>query len=312
MSDPYGDSPDYRPPAWGGIGKLSRNEYRSTLWNHGLTPNETFVILDDRHGKFYPRGCRGFINDIEIWCKNDAGAPQTITVYIAPSIGMGYTYTEDITIPANAGWAWRPAAFEIMWNYDSLFIWIVNESANVHHGYDTGTPFDGWRSGDEGATWTPQNRRYWFRVVMEGETRGDVPVSGTINIIPIPSVAATRLYTAPVQIPLAETTMYTLDGAGVTEILTFVVTTLADSHRTVCRVYCDGNLSLVYDFLTLNLWGHTALTPAIQLIAYAANGDCYIQITAHFHFRRQLRLTMEAVNTANQTCNVDGLVNMIR
>ena len=173
------------------IDKLTVGAYterRSTLSNNGATPAWTYATGDSRRGKFFPRGCRGFINTIDVYCKDAGAAGGTITVYISPHPSMGYVAIADVTVGAGASADWRSATFNRMWNYDSLFIFVLCSSSDINHGYDSGTPYDYYTSSDAGATWATMNYRNWFRAVMKGETVGDVPVSGVVNVVEIPTV----------------------------------------------------------------------------------------------------------------------------
>jgi len=175
------------------IDKLTVGAYtenRRTLSNNGATPGWSYVTGDMRRGKFFPRGCRGFIDKVDVYCKDAGTTGGTIIVYISPHPTMGYVAGAGITVPAGADPAWRSADFRLMWNYDSLFIFVVASSIDIVHGYDTGEPYDSFASDDAGETWRHEDCRRWFRVVMKGQTVGDVPVSGTINTIKIPNVLA--------------------------------------------------------------------------------------------------------------------------
>jgi len=175
------------------IDKLTQTAYterRVTLSNNGATPIWTYQTGAKRIGKFFPRGCRGFISTIDVYCKDAGTAGGTITVYISPHPTMGYIASATVTVPAGGAASWRSATFNRMWNYDSLFIFVVSSSTDIQWGVDSGTPQDGWYSTDGGATWTLDPWRHWFRAAIQGMTVGDVPVSGTLNAIEIPSVAA--------------------------------------------------------------------------------------------------------------------------
>ena len=200
------------------IDKLTVGAYtedRRTLSNNGETASWGYKTGDGRYGKFFPRGCRGFIGYIQVHSRDSGTSGGTITVYLAPHPGVGYVASADVTVPAEGPAAWRSASFQRMWNYDSMFIFVVCSSASIQFGYDDETPPDTYESNDAGATWIGLIRRCWFRAVMGGETVGDLPVSGTINIIPVPAVT-TGAYTSDwvTVASLATVTLITVNGPG--------------------------------------------------------------------------------------------------
>lgn len=177
------------------IDKLTQTAYvedRRTLSNNGETPTWTATTGNSRTGKFFPRGCRGFINTINVYCKDAAAAGGTITVYLSPHPSMGYIASADVTVPAEGAAAWRSATFNRMWNYDSMFIFIVCSNSNTQFARDTVEDPDQFFSTDSGATWTAESYRSWFRAVMKAMTVGDLPVSGTINTIELLSETSAR------------------------------------------------------------------------------------------------------------------------
>lgn len=184
------DQPDYSVPSLGPISKESRLSWRSQLSNNGTTPTEISPGPYHYHGKFFPRGCRGFIHELEIYVRNPAVVDDYVHVHFSPEPGMTNVFDVRLTVPALTDPGWITLTIDRFWNYDSLFIWMmVYVAGRVYINYDTGAPRDCYYSTDE-ENWVPYNRRLWIRVNFEGETAGDVPVSGTLNTIPIPNTMA--------------------------------------------------------------------------------------------------------------------------
>ena len=175
------------------IDKLTQGGYterRMTLSNNGVTPSWEAKTGDNRAGKFFPRGCRGYIYQIAVYCKDAGASGGTITVYITPFPGMGPLYSAVITVPAGGDPAWRNAGVNRMWEYDSLFIYVLCSGSEIQYGVDVGEPHDSHDSTVAGRIWVPETSRRWFRAVMYAATVGDVPISGMINTIPLPNIAA--------------------------------------------------------------------------------------------------------------------------
>lgn len=330
------DQPDYSVPALGPISKESRLSWHSQLSNHGAAAVFRKVTGDYREGKFFPRGCRGFISTIDVYSFAGPFNDDTLRVYISPQPGIGPTYTADITVLAATGAAWRSAIFNKMWNYDSLFVWMVAIDDFCAWAYDDGAPYDfytwmpgcgefvtqatceaagcEWEIDTCHCCWNSGNYRLWIRVNFTGETAGDVPVSGTINTIPIPSRSDERLTGSVSLSDVGETTLRTIHGAGTVEFIEFKTGAAVQSDRTHLRVYCDDVLSWYYDFFSLNARGYTTSTPRMSLSKYADDGLCVVLLTLRFSFKRELRLTagLLAGPVAARTVTTDGLVNLIR
>lgn len=209
------DEPDWARPIFGPVSWRSILERRSTIINDNevVAPAVPPSIYSGEtyRGKFFPRGCRGMLEQLELYCIGDPPAEVTLRYSPHPCIGpLG-----EVTIVPAAAWAWQAFVIEEMWNYDSLFIWVHECHADVDWGYDAVEPFDGHVSVDAGATWADQAIRPFIRAVYTGQTPGDVPVSGTINVVEIPSVGSTWETPAPLAIQHGVSLeVLELEGAG--------------------------------------------------------------------------------------------------
>jgi hypothetical protein len=266
--------------------------------------------LSGKRGKFFPRGCRGFIKTIEIYCDNADSVSHTFTVKLSPMAGMGPVATFTLSVAAGSSAAWRAITVKRFWNYDSLFIWVSCDSDSYGQlAYDTGTPYDYYMSTDE-VTWTPASYRYWFRVNFTGETVGDLPVSGTVNTVEVPAISS-RVSSGSVSFTSGvEATLLSISGAGECSMVVCYTVTGTNSHLTAIRFYCDGNLAFDWTPNMLNNYGFTASTPGISLLKFAANGDCYFVSTVKFYFRRLFEV--KAYNSYNNaTAGVEAYVSRI-
>ena len=211
------DHPDWWTPVGGLNATESLLERGSTVMNDGGVITWGNVIDDVRQGKFFPRGMRGHIWSVGVYCRDNAVVPAggTITVYLAPYVGCGQLLTAAIAVPVGGVAAWRAAIFDRFWNYDGMFIWVVCSNVDIQYALDFLDPRDGWTSTDSGAIWAAAAIRPWFRVYLYGETAGDVPVSGTLNTIEIPSVSSELTTGVNPNFPHAAwTTLFTGVGAG--------------------------------------------------------------------------------------------------
>jgi len=257
-------------------------------------------------GKHFPRGCRGSVDWISIYCKRTGSG--TLTLSVAPYPGAGAVWT--IAITPGSSWDWKSGTVNKMWNYDSMFIWVSACSSDVSYGRDSTVPTDAFTSADSGVTWAAEAYRYFIWVGSRGQTVGDLPVSGTLNTIEIPSISAERMYASQtVTGGAGEVTMKEVLGAGASVFLLISVSAATNSHNAQLKVYCDGVCVWFFTPYGLNGDGFTASTMPIALLKYAENGDCIVFLTLPFKFRRSLKLTI-AVSTSTG-CWIDGTANLL-
>jgi hypothetical protein len=287
------------------IDKLTQDafyERRSTLSNNGTTASLLANNYTNRRGKFFPRGCRGFINTIDVYCDNTSTASQNLTIKISPFPNLGPVLTFTLTIPASASADWRSVTVRRMWNYDSMFIWIRSDyDAYGRIGYDTGTPYDYCYSTDE-ITWIPDAYRLWIRVNMVGQTIGDVPVSGTINTIEVP-ITSSGANSGSVNVPAGGT----VDVLRVNESgENLHVHLIGYDYYMRFSIYCDGNPLRFYggddfSFSDLRTLGYTNVTHGFQLLIYnTASGNMNVMsITFPFKWKRELLIRAYNVQTSN-------------
>lgn len=268
----------------------STNERRTIIFNDSKitsgTPPSNRSATD--YGKFFPRGMRGVLEEIQIYCKGDA--VDSIIISVSPQPGLGPTH--ETTIVPTAVWGWQDAAFNIMWNYDSMFIWISACEAAVFWGYDDKENRDGHYTDDSGATFTDLDERPFFRAVMTGETAGDVPVSGIINTIPIPSASSRVIKENTAVTQNVETTFIDVDGAGYCDYIEAIVLTGAAAHGTKVRVYCDGTLVMEQQYSALWILDFTDSTPTVSLLEYNTGGRCMMSISKRFEFKRKFEVRL--------------------
>lgn len=257
--------------------------------------------------KWFPRGCRGFLYVICVYCKRTAAGTITLGYSVAP--GMGEIGT--VTITPGSSWDWKPGIVNKMWNYDSLFIYVKSCSADVSYGleYTTTNP-DAHSSADSGATWSSQDYRVFIRPWYRYQTVGDLPVSGTLNTIEVPSTSSGENTTGLVSLPTGEeTTLMTVPGAGHMDWFSVNV-----SHSDIeLKIYCDGVLAFWDNAASLNAKGIGATTPGVQLPVYNVGAGCMIASTLRFEFTRELRFTVRNDTGAEKNATVyNTLITMLK
>jgi hypothetical protein len=145
-------------------------------------------VINTYWGKFYPRGARGHIEHLSVYVRNTADTNQTISISFAtrpggPRIAGPFV----ITVNANETGAWYFAySIGVWWNYDSIAIYVEDWGPNIDVGYDA-AGMDAIRQISSGIWGFWYNTRAYFRLEAYGKTVGDIPVSGTLNTIGLPS-----------------------------------------------------------------------------------------------------------------------------
>jgi len=289
------------------IDKLVESAYteeRRVLANNGDTPIMLAPGTSYRRGKYFPRGCRGFIHQIEVYCDNQESIDRKLYIYVAPQPGMAPIISTSLTVPASSSPAWRSKAVNKYWNYDSLFIWVLSETnSNPRVGYDEGAPPDYYDSTD-GETWFPANRRLWIRLNMTAQTVGDLPVTGTLNTIEVPNVS-TYVESGEVAVPPGEeVTVAEVSGAG-RMINCFFRT---DYNGISYRIYIDDVKVWDSSMIWLKDYGLDNAEEKLRLLKYDETNDIYtLWDTRPFPFTRKLEV--RAVNPSTSTVVVEVKFN---
>jgi len=304
------DHPDWWRPMGGQNSQDSILERRSLIWNDdgildGAVPG-AFYTGDDFKAKFFTRGCRGKIEQIQVYCTGNAAAQIHIQYSPHPCIGH---FREGVLTPA-AGWAWQALNIEEMWNYDSLFIWVQRCDFGVSYAYDAVQPYDGHSSDVDGDQWSDQAIRLFIRVIYTGETPGDVPVSGIINVVRIPNSALGAPTPLPVAMPNNAWTAiveYRAPGELLQlEVMFDTVVVPAAGVEYMLRIEADGNAGVDV--------GNRQLTQSV----IAAFGRCsmgeffqdgtntYLWVRLPIEYRR--RLLISGFQTSGAGCNATATI----
>jgi len=308
------DHPDWWRPVGGSNAVDSVLERRSLISNNGILPiMEDGSVIKGR-GKFFTRGMRGFLEDIEIYCADPLAAGGGIRVHIAPFPESGSSHMADIVVPAGGAAEWRAATFDLFWNYDSMFVWWVEAAAgDVEYAYDAGQPWDGYAGLPEGIIWTTQNRRYWTRVLMAGETPGDVPVSGTLNVVLLPNLTATM-----------DAVNHAIPGPGWEDVIPGVytmgkLTSLSMSIAETLGVVPPANMeiNITTDEITHTLTVEEIIdavegvintpSPISMGIITPLTNTYQVNFSVEFPFRRMLRVRVNNTAAVGNNMEVDAV-----
>jgi len=268
-------------------------EERRYIQNHGKTASWTTRIGDQRYGKYFSRGCRGYLEGVDVYCKNVGTVDGTITIWVSPHPNMGPLKSKTVTIPAGQPAKWVGFELDIFWNFDSLFIYLVASTTDIKIGYDTEEPVDTWYSDDAAATWSSLLMRLWSRAVLRCQTPGDLPVSGVLNVVEVPAFISSVYQAVEIITTKTRKTVFDIDGCG--ELIFFQF--YASHDVDVCfRFTVDDKYIYFYaaEWVYAGLFeNHGKATPGVQMILYTAGGDCLLQVTFPIPFKRKFKVEVQ-------------------
>ena len=298
------------------IDKLTQNAYierRSTLSNDGwTTPGQTPPYTKTGqafYGKFFPRGCRGMIEGDYIYAKGNGS--DTITLAYTPQPGMGPVFTSTFT--PGTDWSWCGNALDVFWPYDSCFIYILSCGASVQWAYDLTEPYDGRGSVNQGQTWMRWDARPWIRLPLTMETVGDIPVSGTLSTVQLPT-AASGASSGSTTVPAGATvTILTLDGPGRNLHLELYTNLYTMNFRVLCDgrfLYAAGGYEITAQMLYND--GYTASTYGFQLLKYNATAGQVNVFAITFPFEWKCKLEIVARNPDTTSRLANCTINYLR
>lgn len=315
------DHPDWWKNVGGSNALASVLERRSVISNNGVVPMWQAGHEEITWGKFFPRGMRGWLEQIEIYSQCPLAPGGTIVVNLSPYPESGILHTANIVVPAGGGIAWRPALFRLFWNYDSMFIWWYCVQPNVLMAYDLEEPNDAYTGDIDTTAWQPLNQRRWVRVEMTGETPGDVPVSGTLNTVPIPNLvsdmdAATVVINGPDTGDIISSPVW---GAGFPVLgmgqLTCLMMTLTQTLGAVppgsmeIHIVTDGvdRMFTVAELVAANGGVVNTVSPISMALITPATNVYQVSFTLKFPFRLSLRVYVENTAAAGNNMTADAL-----
>jgi len=273
-------------------------EGRRPLWNDAGSTDDFDTTI--RVGKFFPRGARGFLGSIKAYLKNTGTAPSDAKFYIGLYPGAPRLY--EVTITQDAGTTgWASKKLNTWWNYDSLFIWLKSLGPNLSLGYDTGEPYDSFAYDSATAKWEAETKRRYVRVDVQGLSPGDVPVSGTINVITIPSVTSALKY-GEVTIAAGQSYNIVPTFAGMGKVTNLTIrTTGVDPSYVEIHIVVDGadmSIKMIDVLHALKNQSKTYSPISLNFVDLAAN-DYSLSFNYPQSFRESFRAYVKNTSTAS-------------
>lgn len=253
----------------------------------------TYGNLEFPRGTVFPRGMRGVIRCIRVWFKNTSGATQTVTFKLLPALGMGavVTGTRDVA-DATDSYIYLIDTLNLptksfYWNYDQL---VVQLEATADLSVQEGDVYPSYIYRD-GAYYQAGN--LMIAVTVDASSIGDIPVSGTVNTVEIPSTSTTRQRQSLTIGPETEVYDTLQAGAGETLVIFFYIVSAGARDNLHPRVKCDGVQVLPFDWV-MAAWGENLVsvgTPGISVGKWdTANNYYSLVIVLPFAFKKSFEV----------------------
>jgi len=220
---------------------------RRVLENQGTECRYHCGLYYEHVGKFFPRGCRGFLDTIQIWFENPNIDDREAYVHVTPYVGGGDIWSGTLVVGAKTALAPHPVHPKIFWSFDSMFIWVETPTDGLCLAYDKGEPYDCYEYALEAPPWRPSPLRPWIKVWMNGQTVGDIPVSGTLTTVEVPGLTTTRQEVYLNVPPNSELYDTVQRGMGEVLIVIFSVTSDVVLSRLRPRIRIDGQQVLPFN-----------------------------------------------------------------
>ena len=246
-------------------------------------------------GKFFSRGCMGHLRRIIAYVSNNSGADADIVLGLAIHPNGGEIDTVTITAVNGDSRTERWGELNRWWAYDKLFIYVKSGlSANVKIAFDTVEKPDQYYLSAGKWTYTAaDNCRLWIKADYAGLTVSDLPITGTVNNIEIPS-KTTPIEEVTLEVPADTELMDTIRyGAGQVLYIIFRAFTTQARDNLRLRIKTDGNFALPFN-LTFAEWEANAITPTSPMITVGKwdteNNWYAIIVTIPYEFQRTLQV----------------------
>jgi len=264
----------------------------------------TEYLTDTGRGVFVARGCRGIIDRIAMYLKNESTtATRSITLLLTPIPNGGEIRTVTLTQAVNTtGWV-ESTDLKLTWNYDSLAIIVKSIDADLSYAYyNTGDYGLGGLAdypNTRGATYHPL-----VRVRFDALSVGDIPVSGTVNVIEIPVTASAVSQAWTTVPPGTAVELIRIEGPG--KLLHMVA--ISNEPNMTFQLEVDDNIVSWFSYVMLETFGVGNATPGWQRgTRDDATLRYYAFYTLPLTWRRQLRVLAYNPRTTEQEATINRL-----
>jgi hypothetical protein len=272
--------------------------YRNLI-NQGESPTFHAVTGASRVGKFFPRGDYGYLYFVTVYVKNTTGAAGhhvTVSVSPTPDVAPIATVTEEVSATTE----FYPHYVDVykFWKYNSLFVSVYTDSADVQLAYDTGAPWDNFYSNDAGATFLSVSsndpRRYWFVPFVDMASVGELPIAGTVNNIPLPNAISVHQATSIAVVAQQSAYLPLIVGAGKTIMVHFQIMGSPTSLANLApKILCDGVQVLPFS-TALSSWYANYIGSGgteIRIGAWNTSANYYsLVVSVKYPFKRSLQV----------------------
>ncbi|RLI54481.1 MAG: hypothetical protein DRP09_12920 [Candidatus Thorarchaeota archaeon] len=245
----------------------------------------------------YPRGflirnARGLIRRLSVYMQNtNTTTDKTVTVKIAILPYYPPIYTFTVTVPADSSGlidiirAYYGPQKTKPWNYDTMFVWFEADSeVRLGDGNIQGYVYfkDEWYT--EGS--------FAAEISIACKTKGDIPVSGTVNTIQIPNSSSMVVSEHVTVNPGGSAVLINIEGTG--EVSRVYLDCAGVNQAYVkLKITIDGRVVLDKYLSWIDLFEHSAPAPAAPVESYQWDNTSKTYVFAFnytFKFRKQFKV----------------------
>jgi len=206
-------------------------------------------IYTDKWGLFFPRGCRGVINRIEISVKNTTGAGYNVNCTISIAPGYPPLITKQIWVPATlTSYGWRGQVLNQFWPYESMYVEISSPVSGIYlEGKTSAFGAGGYKNV------APQNIQPGMKLAIMDKKAGEVSISGTVNTINIPNRTTKVTFSGTTS---ADTWVELINEAFIGKIKKIVLKTGEWTNVSASKVRITIDDNVVFEDTLVNLAAH--------------------------------------------------------
>jgi len=298
------------------IDKLTQAAYHSraeTFYPGGQTGDPTLFRDADNFGIYYRRGCRGHLDRLEIYLKNTTTVDKTVNFALKENPDGGIIL-DNIAVTQSPGvTGWVQVDVRRFWPYDSLFIYNKDPySPDLQVGYwDTGEPDGFWMYATE--RWAYNWQRMAYRIWITALSVGDLPVSGTVSSVLLPSSSLGSRSESVVVGPKATATLIDFYGQGRNHLILL----WSRIEKMEFSIFIDENEVYLVPFGPISPYNLYIYFSApgqgigLQVTKYDTAGNNFaIMITTPLEFK--YRLKINAYNPEDLSYIAAAAVNYIK
>jgi len=255
-------------------------------------------LYNNRYGFWFMHRARGFIERVRLYAKNITGSDQTITIRICIAPKRPAILTLSATIPASqTEYDYVDVTgINCLWNYDTIYVEIEGPDGIYLRG-KSGLWGEGGFRNDNVDGIVP-----WIMVWLAPGTRGDIPVSGTVNTIQIPNTTSSAVK-AGTSVPASSSE--TLIDISATGTVKWLAVSFEGTDSQLAKVQIEVDDVLIWDMSISDTYRRLGFSQGgagsvVYITQYDTTNNYYaIVFNNAFSFKRRFKVTVKNESTSN-------------